>query len=410
MDNNPATKSSPKPHFPMPMIDSAVDQNGAFCLRAEVLGYPAPSVIFYKDDADEPLMAQSQLHRTARNPAGTYELIAENTHGSVSCKAHVLPRSTIPTITGSPTLTNGQKSATPEIRRPLGLPPNGRARIASNQSNTSLLSGSRESSIMENLRQSTSPSLASLASSETKRSPDGGKNESTPPERARVSSSLKKQPSQASSGSSASLENQSRAAFLHRKDSIENAKTLSEVRNQMKQRRILAPNFGSSIDKVDSEKELFQSPEGSATSIMEEEAEHQKHPEPRNVPTVPAYCGPPVPYVSKRAASPTDSEYFSGGYESACMETPTQSPIASPVPLIEQLILPYEEQRSSNSHATSDSEAYMTSNEQVPSDVESLKRSNSNYGITSEEEYLTAGGFILRSNEFRIAWKKNVEI
>ena len=57
---------SPRPHFPMPMVNTFLDQNGAFCLRAEVLGYPAPSVMFYKDDSDEPLMAQSQLHKTAR--------------------------------------------------------------------------------------------------------------------------------------------------------------------------------------------------------------------------------------------------------------------------------------------------------------------------------------------------------
>ena len=48
-------------------------------------------VTFYKDDADEPLMAQSQLHKTARNPVGMYELVAENTHGSVTCKANILP-------------------------------------------------------------------------------------------------------------------------------------------------------------------------------------------------------------------------------------------------------------------------------------------------------------------------------
>ena len=37
------------------MRDVTLDETGGFCLRAEVLGYPAPVVTFYKDDDDEPI-------------------------------------------------------------------------------------------------------------------------------------------------------------------------------------------------------------------------------------------------------------------------------------------------------------------------------------------------------------------
>jgi hypothetical protein len=81
-----------------------------------------------------------------------------------------------------------------------------------------------------------------------------------------------------------------------------------------------------------------------------------------------------VAYISKRAISPTDSEYFSGGYESACMETPTQSPLGSPLPpkLAQDVLSPYDELKR-HSFVTSDSEAYVTSNEHGMSDVESIR-------------------------------------
>ena len=44
------------------------------------------------------------------------------------------------------------------------------------------------------------------------------------------------------------------------------------------------------------------------------------------------------------------------------METPTQSPIASPTPQADPLILPYGQEKR-GSQITSDSEAYLTSNE-----------------------------------------------
>ena len=89
MTNLKKTKNSPKPYFPLPMRDVTLDETGGFCLRAEVLGYPAPVVTFYKDDDDEPIMTQSQLHKTAKSPTGLYEILAENPHGSVSSKANV---------------------------------------------------------------------------------------------------------------------------------------------------------------------------------------------------------------------------------------------------------------------------------------------------------------------------------
>ena len=73
------------------------------------------------------------------------------------------------------------------------------------------------------------------------------------------------------------------------------------------------------------------------------------------------------------------------------METPTQSPISSPVPFTDEN-LPVPSEISRNSQILSDSDVYLTSNEQMQSDVESIRRVNSIHGITSEEEYLTAGG------------------
>ena len=60
MDNNPDTKNHPKPYFPMRLNDCHLDENGAFMLRAEVLGYPIPHVQFFKDKSNEPLISQGQ--------------------------------------------------------------------------------------------------------------------------------------------------------------------------------------------------------------------------------------------------------------------------------------------------------------------------------------------------------------
>lgn len=88
------------------MRDVTLDDAGGFCLRAEVLGYPAPVVTFYKDDDDEPIMTQSQLHKTAKTPMGLYEILAENPHGSVSSKANVFafnsPKSRPESLTSLP--------------------------------------------------------------------------------------------------------------------------------------------------------------------------------------------------------------------------------------------------------------------------------------------------------------------
>ena len=60
MDNNPDTKNNPKPYFPMRLNDCHLDENGAFMLRAEVLGYPIPVVQFFKDKSNEPLISQAR--------------------------------------------------------------------------------------------------------------------------------------------------------------------------------------------------------------------------------------------------------------------------------------------------------------------------------------------------------------
>lgn len=356
----------------MPMTDCRIESNGSFCLRAEVLGYPAPIVTFYKDDADEPLMAQSQLHKTARSPVGMYELIAENSHGSSTCKANVFAVKIGTLQANSPKTSNAviaEKVSypTPEIRRPVGLPPNGKHRMPSQNS-----LDSRASSIQSN---------TSLTSIETKNKAN--------PVAYQKDETMSGYQKNTSSGSNASVEKQGIRQLISPDPT---AKTLNEVKNQMKSRR-LAPNFRNSFDKGDGS----DSPPDRGTpqsTIYEVKTESLT---PAQI--GPAYCGPPVPYVSKRACSPADSEYFSGGYESACMETPTQSPIASPVPLIEQLILPYEDRR----QVTSDSDTYLTSNEHMQSDGESMRRVNSSVssiGITSEEEYLTAGGLCASSSHY----------
>jgi hypothetical protein len=168
----------------------------------------------------------------------------------------------------------------------------------------------------------------------------------------------------------------------------------------MKQRR-LAPTFGNSLGReadntliISSLRQLCilsvdkaDSTESSSTS------DHSLHkaepprtvplPEPIPVPRVkifspaqpqlarisPNYCAPPLEYRSRRAPSPTDSEYYSGGYESACMETPTASPRESPTPPDKLLIPDAQDEKKRNSFC-SDSE-YMTSNEAYDSDVNS---------------------------------------
>ena len=70
-------------------------------------------------------MAQSQLHKTARNPLGLYELIAENSHGSVTTKAYVLPMKSAEEL---PKMTQIE-----EIRPPIGLPPKGNTRVLPGQ-------------------------------------------------------------------------------------------------------------------------------------------------------------------------------------------------------------------------------------------------------------------------------------
>ena len=122
--------------------------------------------------------------------------------------------------------------------------------------------------------------------------------------------------------------------------------SLAEIRNSLRSSkdfdpriRPLAPNFGNSFDKGDED----DTDNGSASISI------RQPPRMMNnfrglaplAPTVPSHLGAPTPYKSSRAASPSDSEYYSGGYES-CMETPTGSPIGSPTPTSDNVILPSE--------------------------------------------------------------------
>ena len=133
---------------------------------------------------------------------------------------------------------------------------------------------------------------------------------------------------------------------------------------QQQQQRRLAPNFGASFDDGDGEQAEFQTSQPEPQSGMPTRFEAMVPLKPAPV-TVPTHTGAPTPYRSSRAASPSDSEYYSGGYES-CMETPTASPNPSPTP--EQLT----------------SDAYLSATDNA--------FSRASYGVTSEEEYLTAGG------------------
>ena len=88
-------------------------------MRAEVLGYPVPMVQFFKDKSEEPLISQAQLHRTAKNPTGYYELVAENCHGMIACHARVMPKRIIPDLIGGEALVglppSGVKSIVPDV-------------------------------------------------------------------------------------------------------------------------------------------------------------------------------------------------------------------------------------------------------------------------------------------------------
>ena len=343
MDNNPDTKNHPKPYFPMKLNDCHLDENGAFLLRAEVLGYPIPHVQFFKDKSNEPLISQAQLHHTAKHPVGYYELVAENCHGVSTCKANVMP----------PKPETFKKIKSPEIE-PTGLPPSGRLAPElkldqkSESSNSSLKEKSLSSqSSVEYVR----PSVGLTATGWLAQ----GRRDS-----------IQSQDSVQSQDSLVAKSAQQKSAATMSAEQLASVRRAIRSKEEQRAARRLAPNFGASFDDGDGEqdyqeesKPLVQPSRFEQTNQSRFEQMVPLKPAP---PTVPTHTGAPTPYRSSRAASPSDSEYYSGGYES-CMETPTASPTPDQMP-------------------PSESDAYLSATDNV----------RQNYGITSEEEYLTAGG------------------
>lgn len=355
MDNNPETKNHPKPYFPMKLNDCHLDENGAFMLRAEVLGYPIPHVQFFKDKSNEPLISQAQLHHTAKHPVGFYELVAENCHGVATCKANVMPPK--PETVAINAVKNSSEE--PIGLPPPGLPPTGRPNQGPDLT-TKLLnsqleekSGSSNSSLKDRRSSQSSieyvrPSVGLTATGWAHRRRD----------------SMQSQESRDSQDNIV-------ASMQHKSAANMSAEALADVRNSIRAKeeqraaRRLAPNFGASFDEGDGDIVEFQRNIPEPLPQTRFEAIQPLRPA---APTVPSHTGAPTAYRSSRAASPSDSEYYSGGYES-CMETPTGSPRASPTP--GQMPVP------------SESDAYLSANDVF---------SKTNYGVTSEEEYMTAGG------------------
>ena len=341
MDNNPSTKSNPMPHFPMKLLDRYLDEAGAFLLRAEVLGYPIPTVQFYKDKSDEPLITQSQLHKTAKSPCGYYELVAENCHGIVSSTAKVMPMKIIPDLIMLDNLTSDNL---------ISLPPSGRTpSITGQMDHITVVPDVTMSGDQKSLKsESTTSSRSDIKSRKSSTSSVDGVKPSVgltaSPFRAKTSSPRKsiEQPEVTSRRSA-------RTVPVVTVNQSSSGSSLAEIRNSLKNSkefdpriRPLAPNFGNSFDKGD------EDDFGNGSSNTSVRQQMPSKPPMMNFrglaplsPSVPSHLGAPTPYKSSRAASPSDSEYYSGGYES-CMETPTGSPIGSPTPNSDNVILPSE--------------------------------------------------------------------
>ena len=177
-------------------------------------------------------------------------------------------------------------TATPPatIRPPSGLPPNGRPRFASNpiEGTGSVGSGSLPRDVASLTRDSNFQPIRNVAAPKV----DVKKFLRESPANSRQNSI------QETGSSSSNLSLNRKPQITSRRDSGDfSGKTLSEVKSQMKSRR-LAPNFGNSFDHGD------QSPPSDPN-----EPEEVKTPVPvprvkfdvvEKKPEVPAYCGPPV--------------------------------------------------------------------------------------------------------------------
>lgn len=314
-------------------------------MRAEVLGYPVPMVQFFKDKSEEPLISQAQLHRTAKNPTGYYELVAENCHGIIACHARVMPKRIIPDLIGGEAL--------------VGLPPSGVKSIApdvvtdnmkSVESNSSSKSDLKSTSSVEYIRP-VGPSVGLTASPFKPTVTQGGPYSSgggpwiEPPQRDGRKGSNQSGQSIGSQNSGVIGHFERQGSLAELRESIRNRKSSADTplvtrsnefdsgsyedNSKVDQKRRLAPNFQNSIDRADEDIDESRKPfikKVEISPFTQNLAPLTPLAPPTIAPNVPSHTGAPLAYRFPRASSPQDSEYYSEYYES-CMETPTGSPI-----------------------------------------------------------------------------------
>ena len=278
--------------------------------------------------------------------------MAENCHGVATCKANVMPP--------KPETAAKVKLVEPEI--PLGLPPSGRLLLDLTQKSESSNSSQKEKShSSQSSVEYVRPSVGLTAtgwSAHLRRDSMQSQNSVESQSDSHIAATMQQKAArhQISAETLADVRRSIR--------SKEEQRAAQQHQHQQQQRR-LAPNFAASFDDGDGGQAEFQTgqPELYQPGVTTRfDAMVPLKPTPVAVPT---HTGAPTQYRSSRAASPSDSEYYSGGYES-CMETPTASPNPSPEP----------------EPMTSD--AYLSATDNGAN--------RASYGVTSEEEYLTAGG------------------
>ena len=305
-------------------------------------------VQFFKDKSEEPLISQAQLHRTAKNPTGYYELVAENCHGLIACHARVMPKRIIPDLIGGEALVglppSGVKSIAPDV-----VTDNMKSNIESNSSSKSDL---KSTSSVEYIRP-VGPSVGLTASPfKPQGGPWTGSSSASggpwiePPQRDGRKGSNQSGQSIGSHNSSLIGHFERQGSLAELRESIRNRKSSAETplvtrsnefdsgsyedNSKVDQKRRLAPNFQNSIDRADevdideSRKPFIKKVE--ISPFTQNLAPLTPLAPPTIAPNVPSHTGAPLAYRFPRASSPQDSEYYSEYYES-CMETPTGSPI-----------------------------------------------------------------------------------